>query len=536
MKNCLMCGEPLQGKRADSKYCSNSCKAKHWELRKAGKGLSGTVLTDKAVLTDKIIPLKAEDKTDTEQFITPLSNVLNDEPGETDTKRAEIILPEKFIMRKQQEPNPVYQKLNAQLSECSGQRLVCEQAIERLKQQIKEEENRSGTMINLATTGSGAILGYNLGAPEVKIVPEKENKGKKKTGEGRAKFRAVQKGKDNRVLYAVLGSLFGFGLGKVINSATEAEREKSKAENIRKYKEELSIKEAALKVLKSKEMGLSMQIFGLAKFITKEVKILNPAYTSALQEQTKAKQLQGIKELEQEKAKRSALGTEYAGGKIVPMQKVTGIKHRLLNFKDKWRDFFGLPQINFFCVIHGMSGEGKSTFAMQFAKYLAENFGIVLFVSGEEGFAPTFQDKVQKFKSDIPGMYGGDIRTGEELLNETPVNKFHFIVIDSLNNMGIDPEMMRRIRAKFKHSAIIAICQNTKDGKMRGSYEIIHDSDITVKVTNGIALTTKNRFKEKNMEFDVFAELKKMDRPIMPVHRKTENGDQQMDSDLRNTI
>ena len=34
MKNCLMCGESFSGKRKDSLYCSNSCKAKYFELKK----------------------------------------------------------------------------------------------------------------------------------------------------------------------------------------------------------------------------------------------------------------------------------------------------------------------------------------------------------------------------------------------------------------------------------------------------------------------------------------------------------------------
>lgn len=39
---------------------------------------------------------------------------------------------------------------------------------------------------------------------------------------------------------------------------------------------------------------------------------------------------------------------------------------------------------------------------------------------------------------------------------------------------------------------------------MRGSYEIVHDSDIEVDVVKGIAETNKNRFKEKGMIFEVF--------------------------------
>jgi hypothetical protein len=57
--------------------------------------------------------------------------------------------------------------------------------------------------------------------------------------------------------------------------------------------------------------------------------------------------------------------------------------------------------------------------------------------------------------------------------------------------------------------------QLTKNGKMRGSYEILHDCDIAVKVENGVATTTKNRFKEKGMEFSVLNSSEKSVRKII---------------------
>ena len=108
--------------------------------------------------------------------------------------------------------------------------------------------------------------------------------------------------------------------------------------------------------------------------------------------------------------------------------------------------------------------------------------------------------------------------------------------LTELNNMGIDAEAMRNIRKKFNQSAIIAICQNTKDGKVRGSYEIMHDSDMIVKVADGMAVTIKNRFKEKNMSFDVFEVLRRKDSKIIPINRNKGNDDSGMDTDLRNTI
>lgn len=70
--------------------------------------------------------------------------------------------------------------------------------------------------------------------------------------------------------------------------------------------------------------------------------------------------------------------------------------------------------------------------------------------------------------------------------------------------MKIDADKMKKLREHYKKSALITMSQSTKDGKMRGSCEIVHDSDMAVRVENGVANTTKNRFKEKDMKLKVF--------------------------------
>lgn len=70
--------------------------------------------------------------------------------------------------------------------------------------------------------------------------------------------------------------------------------------------------------------------------------------------------------------------------------------------------------------------------------------------------------------------------------------------------MGIGASELKELRILYSNSALVTISQSTKDGKMRGSYEIIHDSDIAVSVSSGIAETVKNRFLEKGRKFEIF--------------------------------
>jgi hypothetical protein len=73
-----------------------------------------------------------------------------------------------------------------------------------------------------------------------------------------------------------------------------------------------------------------------------------------------------------------------------------------------------------------------------------------------------------------------------------------------LDNIKIDAGKMKELRERYKDSALITISQSAKDGKMRGSYEIVHDSDLAFEIQHGIAVTTKNRFKEKGIQLRVF--------------------------------
>jgi hypothetical protein len=234
---------------------------------------------------------------------------------------------------------------------------------------------------------------------------------------------------------------------------------------------------------------LLLKTFGINQFKTQTV--LNESPTSAMP----------IMPQKREQKYTSKAG---ASQKIISSSDLKNMQYHALSFQGKWLDFFGYPSVNFHCVIHGMSGEGKSTFAVQFANYLAENFGTVLYISGEEGFSKTFKDKFISNNAFAEGLSVADLRTYDSIIKEVQANAFNFIFIDSLDNLKIDAGRMKELRERYRDSAFITISQSTKDGKMRGSYEIVHDSDMAVRVENGIGKTTKNRFKEKGMSINVF--------------------------------
>ena len=157
----------------------------------------------------------------------------------------------------------------------------------------------------------------------------------------------------------------------------------------------------------------------------------------------------------------------------------------------KWLGKLGEP---FHMAVYGKPGQGKSTFCLQFGRYLAGKFGNkVLFISKEEGISVSLQDKVRR------------LNLAHELLifskcnpMETDLTGHRFIIIDSVNDAGLSPEDVQILKEKYPKSSFVSILQSTKDGNFRGSNAHTHNADIVIKVSEGMAETEKNRYGAKN--------------------------------------
>ena len=81
---------------------------------------------------------------------------------------------------------------------------------------------------------------------------------------------------------------------------------------------------------------------------------------------------------------------------------------------------------------------------------------------------------------------------------------YDFIVIDSINNANITPEELDAIKKQRSDLSIIAIMQNTKGGKFKGSNQFLHDADIHIILENGVAKQVKSRYSEGREEIQVW--------------------------------
>lgn len=442
-KICQYCKNEIIGKRTDAKYCSNTCKAKHWEDKK----------------TSTIKPFNS--------VVNNLRGVLQTSEDLNKAIHQNIVAP---IIKKEvtkQAVDTEWLGIEREYKRLSDVKKQCMLEIQALQGKAAGlTSNNSG--IVLTSLGVGALFGN-------KVAVKKE-------------------------MGTVLGGVAGLLAGILIKEAITKPLPPETKAVLLKLAQEIKDKDSHLKVIDEKLILLKQ------KLDKKPLQNLNrlPDFKLSKAELIK---LLGIDNLSVESATRldkDVFPTTIASDKIINSKDLSNMEFKALHFQGEWQDFFGLPSINFHCVIHGMSGEGKSTFSIQFAKYLADNFGRTIYISGEEGFSKTFKDKFTNNSAVSKFLDVADLRTFDNIIQEVPQETYNFIFIDSLDNMKIDAAKMKIIKAHYKNSALITISQATKNGKMRGSYEIVHDSDIEVDVVKGIAETNKNRFKEKGMFFEVF--------------------------------
>ncbi len=76
--------------------------------------------------------------------------------------------------------------------------------------------------------------------------------------------------------------------------------------------------------------------------------------------------------------------------KAISNRNIVDARFDVVDFTDKWLASFGRPELRGSWIIYGNSGSGKTTFALQLAKYLTR-FDRVAYDTLEQGLTRTFQ-------------------------------------------------------------------------------------------------------------------------------------------------
>lgn len=161
--------------------------------------------------------------------------------------------------------------------------------------------------------------------------------------------------------------------------------------------------------------------------------------------------------------------------KIYKASDIANMNFDVLNFTGKWQNFFGKPSRGFCTMVSGMPKFGKSTFCIEFADYLAKDFGKVLYVVKEEGVGQTLKQKLNRLERIHPNF-----ECVEQTVND--FSKWDFVFLDSVTKLGYKPEDIDALRRKYPKTTFVLIFQVTKQGAFRGSNSFQHDVDCVVEI------------------------------------------------------
>lgn len=357
-------------------------------------------------------------------------------------------------------PVELKRELNPEYTQILNKLEAVKKEIEVISKEQKDVERRLYNLLNKNPRLSGTIIGGAIGATLGALLSENRN---------------------NQALYIILGAV---GLG-VVGNLIGGEFAKAPDEvQLGKLRARLGALHGAMTIRKVAVLDLEAKLKKTPQYIKPELPKLF---------EIKTPEVVTITEKPQETQKTLAIDFVKEAKDFVNM------KFETLDFKSKNMEMYnvlGNPEENFTLMIYGTPAQGKSTFAVKLTEFLSQNFGRVLYNSSEEKFSLSLQRKFQNIAihdyitisrfthiTDLENYLKGDIR------------KPRFIVIDSVNDMGMKVQDLKRIREADKRRGIIYIVQSTKDGSYKGGTEFAHEADIIVKVENFTPITEKNRYK-----------------------------------------
>jgi len=146
----------------------------------------------------------------------------------------------------------------------------------------------------------------------------------------------------------------------------------------------------------------------------------------------------------------------------------------------------------FSILLYGEAGGGKSHLATRIAGELG-GFGNVLYILAEEEITDSVKKRVMKYNCGDSVKFC--VCNKEEQILEM-ARGYNFLVLDSLNGMSqwnYHTDFLRKVKA-LNLRGLILLNQVNKNGDVVGNNSFLHEVDVSIKVTDGMAETIKNRF------------------------------------------
>lgn len=171
------------------------------------------------------------------------------------------------------------------------------------------------------------------------------------------------------------------------------------------------------------------------------------------------------------------------------------MKHDVYEFEGTWHDAFDYPEKSGVWFIWGNSGNGKSTFALQLAKYMT-SFGKVLYNSLEEGQSLTLKRAFERVNMH---EVEGDLHLVSEGMEEldkrlSRQRSASIVFVDSVQYTNLNFKRYYDFKNKHKNKLIIFVSHATgREPSTKVSQRIMYDADLKIWV-EGYKAISKGRY------------------------------------------
>jgi KaiC/GvpD/RAD55 family RecA-like ATPase len=178
------------------------------------------------------------------------------------------------------------------------------------------------------------------------------------------------------------------------------------------------------------------------------------------------------------------------------------------DFDGEWQDAFGYPESKGVWIIYGDSGNGKTSFTFQLAKYLTR-FDKVIYNSLEEGYSLNIQNTMKFLNMQ-------DVNNKFLFLNNESISDLtirlelkrspRIVIIDSAQYTDLNNRTFIKFRTKFKDKLII-FTSHEKNNEPEGALarKILYDAKLKIRV-EGFKAFSRGRTYGKKGSFIIYHE------------------------------